>query len=70
MRPGQILGIVALVVGIVLLVFGFNASDAPADRISETLTGRFTDKTMWYFVLGIAGVVAGGLLLAFGGRRI
>lgn len=69
MRPSQILGAVALIVGIVLLIFGFNASDAPTDRISEALTGRFTERTMWYFILGVAAVVAGGLFLAFGGRR-
>lgn len=69
MRAGQILGIIILVVGIILLGFGFNASEAPVDQISETLTGRFTDETMWYFILGAGGVIAGGLFLVFGGGR-
>lgn len=68
MDPKQILGIVALVVGIVLLGFAFNAADAPVDKISETLTGRYTDRTMWYFVLGIAAIIAGGLVFFFGRR--
>lgn len=68
MTPRQIFGVVALVVGIILLGFAFHASDAPADRISETLTGRYTDQTMWYFILGAAAVIGGGLLLFFGRR--
>lgn len=68
MSPRQIFGIVALVVGIVFLGFAFHASDAPADRISETLTGRFTDQTMWYFILGTAAVIGGGLFIFFGRR--
>lgn len=68
MVPRQIFGIVALIVGIVLLGFAFHSSGAPADRITETLTGRFTDQTMWYFVLGTVGVIAGGLFIVFGRR--
>jgi len=68
MTSSQIVGIVALVVGLILLGFGFNASDAPADKISETFTGRYTDRTMWYFILGAVGVIAGGLLAIFGRR--
>lgn len=68
MDPKQILGIVALIVGVVLLGFAFNAADAPVDKISETLTGRYTDRTMWYFILGTAAVVVGGLVFLFGRR--
>lgn len=53
------LGIAALVVGLVLVVFGLNASDSVADSVSEGFTGRFTDKTMWY-------LVGGGALAALG----
>ena len=68
MGPRQIFGIVALLVGVVLLGFAFNAADAPADKISETFTGRYTDQTMWYFILGAAAVIAGGLFIFFGRR--
>lgn len=68
MDPRQIFGIVALVVGVVLLGFAFHSADAPVDRVSETFTGRYTDQTMWYFVLGTAGVIAGGLFIFFGRR--
>ena len=68
MQPGRILGVVLFVVGVVLLGFGYHASNAPLDQLSNTVTGRFTDRTMWYFVLGAAAAI-GGLLLAMFGRR-
>lgn len=68
MTPKLIIGLVALAVGIMLLGFGFNAADAPADKITETLTGRYTDRTMWYFISGVVAVVAGGAILVFGRR--
>lgn len=70
MTPRQIFGIVALVVGIVLLGFAFHSSDAPVNQVSETLTGRYTDETMWYFILGTAAVIAGGLFIFFGRRTL
>jgi drug/metabolite transporter (DMT)-like permease len=68
MKPIQILGIVAFAVGAVLLGFAYHASNAPLDQLSNTLTGRFTDRTMWYFVLGAAAALGGALLVLFGKR--
>lgn len=68
MSPQRIAGIVLLVVGVVLLVMGLTASDSLADQVSETFTGRFTERTTWYIIGGIAlGVL--GLVLAFFGVR-
>lgn len=58
-----------LAVGIVLLIFGMNASHAPVDQITETFTGRYTQTTMIYLIVGIVAVIAGGLL-ALSGRRV
>jgi LPXTG-motif cell wall-anchored protein len=69
MRMTQILGAVALVIGVALLGFAYHASNAPLDQVSNAITGRFTDQTMWYLILGIAAAVGGALLLAFGRRR-
>lgn len=68
MQASRLIGLAVLAVGIVLLGFGLNATDAPVDQISETFTGRYTDRTMWYLVGGGAGVVVGGLLALFGKR--
>ncbi len=63
MSQQRIIGIVLLVVGLVLLIMGMNASDSIADQVSETFTGRFTDKTTWFIVGGI-GLGLLGLLMA------
>jgi hypothetical protein len=69
MQPARLVGLIVLVIGVILLGFGLNATDAPVDQISETLTGKYTDRTMWYLVSGGAAIVAGGLLALFGNRR-
>jgi drug/metabolite transporter (DMT)-like permease len=69
MRMTQVLGAVALVIGVVLLGFAYHASNAPMDQVSNAITGRFTSQTMWYLTLGIAAAVGGVLLVAFGRRR-
>jgi hypothetical protein len=44
MRMTQILGAVALVIGVVLLGFAYHASNAPLNQVSNAITGRFTDQ--------------------------
>jgi hypothetical protein len=56
----RVLGIVLLALGVILFAFGLNASDSVTDSVKEGLTGRFTDKTMWYLIGGAALVIAGG----------
>jgi hypothetical protein len=60
--------IVFLVVGLVLLVYGFNASDSVASSVNEAVTGTPTDRSMWLIILGAVGAVVGGVGL-FAGRR-
>lgn len=71
MNPNMklIAGIVILVVGMVLLGFAFNASNSPIERLSDTLTGRYSNQTMWYFVSGVAAAVGGGLLVMLQYRK-
>jgi drug/metabolite transporter (DMT)-like permease len=66
MRTQWIIGLVLLVVGLVLLYFGYNATQSVGEQVVEGLTGRFSDKTMWYLLGGIAAI-AGGVALAFFG---
>ena len=68
MSPQRIAGIVLLVLGVVLLIVGLNASESVADQVSETFTGRFTRETMWYIIGGIAAAVLGLILVLFGAR--
>jgi len=69
MGLNRIIGVAILLVGVIVLGFAFNAADAPVERVSETLTGTYTDNTMMYFILGGIAVLGGGLLIAFGARR-
>lgn len=64
----QIFGLALLVVGALLLYFGFTASQGVGEQVHETFTGRFTNSTVWYFVLGAAAGIVGLGLLGFGGR--
>jgi uncharacterized membrane protein len=68
MSPIRIIGIAVLAVGVVLLFFGLQQADSPVDQISEALTGRYTEGTMWYLIGGIVAIVVGGLLALFGDR--
>lgn len=68
MRTIQILGAAFLVVGVILLGFAYHASNAPMEQLSNTVTGHYSDRTMWYAVLGGVAAVSGGLL-AFRSRK-
>lgn len=64
MMSNKILGLVLLVVGLILLFFAYQSSQSLGDQVTEAVTGRFTDSTIWYLILGAASAVAGvGLLL-------
>jgi hypothetical protein len=64
----RILGVAAVIIGAIILAFGFNASQAPVDQVSNALTGRYTDNTMWYLIGGAALLVAGALVALIGRR--
>ena len=67
----RIIGIMLIVIGVILLIMGFNATESVADRMSNFFTGKFTESTTWFLILGAAATV-GGILLAFlgGGKNI
>lgn len=69
MEMNRILGAIVFAIGVVLLILAYNATNAPLEEFSNTLTGRYSDRTMWYLVLGIAAAVGGGLLATFGSRK-
>ena len=45
--------------GIVLIVWGSNASDSVSSSFSRFFTGNPTDKAMWLIVGGVVASVAG-----------
>jgi len=60
------LGIVLLIIGVIALVIGMNASHSLADQMSNTFTGKFTQATTWYILGGIASAIVGLVLVLFG----
>ena len=64
----SVVGIALLVVGIVLIIFGMQASASVGSRLSELFSGTPSDRTIWLLLGGVAAAIIGlGLLLA--GRR-
>jgi hypothetical protein len=64
----RVFGAMLLVAGIVLLIFGFHAENAPVNQLSHAFTGQYTDRTMTYLIVGAVAAV-GGLVMALMGRR-
>jgi len=62
-------GIALLVVGVVLIIFGMNASASLGSRLSELFTGAPSDRTIWLLIAGIAAAVIGLGMLLIGRRR-
>jgi Na+/phosphate symporter len=69
MSTKRIVGIGLLVIGLGLLFFGLQATDTLTEELHETVTGRYTDETIWYLIGGAAAAVVGLLLTLFGGKR-
>ena len=69
MASSRIIGAVVFAVGAVLLGFAYHSSNAPLEELSNTLTGRYSNYTMWYMAVGVAAAVGGGLLVVFGARK-
>jgi len=66
MTTNRILALVLLVVGAILLFFAYQSSQSLGDQVTEAVTGRFTDSTTWFLILGAAAAAAGIGLLLFG----
>lgn len=69
MKLSQIIGLALLAAGMVALYFGWQSTDSPAERLSEAVTGRYSDETMIYLVAGGVGVIVGLGLTVLGRRK-
>ena len=64
----SVIGIALLVMGVVLMIFGMQASASLGSRLSELFTGAPSDRTLWLLLVGVVAAIVGlGLLLT--GRR-
>ena len=60
----KVISIAILVVGIILLFFGYQESQSVASEVSEAFTGQPTDNSIWFIISGavLAIVGIGGLI--------
>jgi hypothetical protein len=65
----NIVGLALFAVGIVLLIFGFNASQSFSSDVSRFFTGNPTDKSIWLLIGGAAAVITGLVVAVRGAHR-
>jgi len=57
----KITSIALLIVGLILLVYGLDASNSVSSSVTQAVSGAPTNKTIWLIALGVIGIVAGGV---------
>jgi uncharacterized membrane protein len=57
----KITSIALLIVGLILLVYGLNASNSVSSSVSQAVSGSPSNKTIWLIALGVLGIVSGGI---------
>ncbi|MDZ7642566.1 MAG: DUF3185 family protein [Desulfurivibrio sp.] len=60
----KIIGIVLVVLGIGLAIWGYQLSGSVGSQITQTVTGSDTDKVMTFYISGAIGFVVGIYLFA------
>ncbi len=58
------MSVALLVVGVILLVFGFDAYHSASSDVSRFFTGTPTDKALWLIIGGVVAGIFGFLGLA------
>ena len=56
------IGLALIAVGLVLIVFGVDASNSASSGVSRIFTGAPTDKTLWLLLGGIASAIVGAVM--------
>lgn len=64
----KIIGLALLILGIVLLYFGWQAHESVASSVSNAVTGSPTNKSLWLLGGGIVAAVIGLFSLLRGPR--
>ena len=63
-------GIALLAVGIMLIIFGVNASNSFNSDVSRFFNNRPTNETIWFLVGGVAASVVGVVALLRGPKSV
>lgn len=62
--PLKVIGIVLIVIGIGLVLWGYQQSDSVASGITKALTGSNTDEVLAFYIFGALDIIV-GLFLYF-----
>jgi hypothetical protein len=65
----KLISLTLLAGGVVLIIYGVNASDSIGSGFSRFFTGSPTDKTIWLLIGGIAASVVGAAGLLRGAKN-
>ncbi|MBW6487663.1 DUF3185 family protein [Sulfurimonas sp.] len=60
----RVAGIILVVIGIGVAVWGYQLSTSVGSQVTQAVTGSDTDKVMTYYIAGAASFFVGLLLLA------
>lgn len=55
----KIVMLAILAIGVILLVFGINASQSASSEISNIFSGSPSDRAIWMIVLGSLAIIIG-----------
>jgi hypothetical protein len=58
----KVISIVLMVVGIALIVWGFQMADSVGNQVTESLTGSSTDAVMFRYIAGAASLAVGAYM--------
>ena len=60
----KIIGLVLMVVGVGLAIWGYQLSGSVGSQITQAVTGTDTDRVMSYYIVGAASFMVGLFLFA------
>ena len=59
----KLIGLVFLVVGIILIAWGFNESESVNNKLARALSGTSSDRVLWFYLSGGVCAVIGAFNL-------
>jgi len=65
----KITGIICIVVGVLLLVWGHNIAQSIGGQLQNIFTGSPGNKSMWLYIGGIVALILGVAQVFWPGRR-
>jgi hypothetical protein len=55
----KIIGIISVVIGMLLLVWGHDMAESIGSQVQQIFTGAPTDRAMYFYIAGVALVIFG-----------